>query len=347
MILFWLVFMLPLSLFEKVDDLKYSSSIGMIAACFFVFVTVYKSIESVLTEGYGDSWGDSGVRLWPKSFADVLVSLALMSFVFSCQVNVPRIYNELEHNSNSNSLSYMKKVTRVAVGVCFIIYLFMGTFAYLSYGKDTDYDVLNNFCIQDTHDGLVIAAFILLALKVCVAYPLNVFPCCDATHHIVHRRQKSMVMNSCRSNADERTQMIVDDKSMHLLYEEVGAQDGSVVTSINQEEPETAHAHTGMIPRSRQLVLSVLYSVSSLLLALVVPNVSIVFSLVGGTSGALLGFILPPVFVIRLGLTDHDATKKMIAYGLIVAGIFIAVLSTAFTIYDLVNGEEDNDICDS
>lgn len=345
MTLFWLVFMLPLSLVEKIDNLKYSSSFGMASACFFVFVTVYKSIESVGKDGYNDSWGDAGVRLWPESFGDVLISLSLMCFVFSCQVNVPRIYNELE--LDSNSLSYMKKVTRAAVGVCFIVYLFMGTFSYLNYGEDTDGDVLNNFCIQDTHDGLVVCAFVLLALKVCVAYPINVLPCCDATHHIVQRRHKSMKIDS----SDKGIQLL-DDKSMYLLYDEV-VQDESIVTSVNSvpnggdDEEEVTHEHTVIIPRRRQLIFSLLYSICSLLVALVVPNVSVVFSLVGGTSGALLGFILPSVFVIRLGLTDHDSTKKMIAYGLIIAGLLIAILSTAFTIYDLVDDEGGKDVCDA
>mmetsp|Transcript_41671 Transcript_41671/g.99939 ORF Transcript_41671/g.99939 Transcript_41671/m.99939 type:complete len:664 (-) Transcript_41671:33-2024(-) len=62
-------------------------------------------------------------------------------------------------------------------------------------------------------------------------------------------------------------------------------------------------------------------------LALVVPNISIVFGLLGGTTSSLLGFIVPGLLGLQLD------NKCISAWILVIAGSVIGVLTTSVTLY--------------
>ena len=129
---------------------------------FFVLVTIYKSFEGLVDEGYDDSWGGVGVRMWPDSFGDFIKACPIVMFAFTCQHIVPRIYHELDDNVRSPT--YMRKVIVRSVSLSSTVYMLMGVFAYLEFGEVTNEDVLKNFCVQNGRDALIIASFVFMAL---------------------------------------------------------------------------------------------------------------------------------------------------------------------------------------
>jgi amino acid permease len=90
-----------------------------------------------------------------------------------------------------------------------------------------------------------------------------------------------------------------------------------------EEEPEF---HV----RQHQFV-TLLVAGSALGLALVVPNISVVFGLLGGTTSSILGFVVPGM----LGLA-MDGPNKTSAWILVVAGTLIGVLTTGVTVYSTI-----------
>jgi hypothetical protein len=62
-------------------------------------------------------------------------------------------------------------------------------------------------------------------------------------------------------------------------------------------------------------------------MALVIPNISVVFGLLGGTTSSLLGFIVPGLLGLKMD------RKSVNAWILVVAGTTIGFLTTGVTIY--------------
>ena len=83
---------------------------------------------------------------------------------------------------------------------------------------------------------------------------------------------------------------------------------------------------------------------SALALALVVPNISLVFSILGGTTSSWLGFCVPGLLGLRLeadvGWTLAPARspwRRLVAWILLVGGIAVGILTTYLTVNSLTS----------
>jgi amino acid permease len=96
--------------------------------------------------------------------------------------------------------------------------------------------------------------------------------------------------------------------------------DGTSDREIEGEDVPEFHAfqHTS---------ITLLLAGLALGLALVVPNISIVFGLLGGTTSSLLGFIVPGLLGLQLDRTSISA------WILVVAGSTIGILTTSVTVF--------------
>ena len=81
---------------------------------------------------------------------------------------------------------------------------------------------------------------------------------------------------------------------------------------------------------SQHILVTLLLAGAALGLALVVPNISVVFGLLGGTTSALLGFVVPGL----LGLEMDPSNRS--AWVLVVAGTIIGVVTTGVTLYSTI-----------
>mmetsp|Transcript_5513 Transcript_5513/g.8140 ORF Transcript_5513/g.8140 Transcript_5513/m.8140 type:complete len:637 (+) Transcript_5513:225-2135(+) len=100
MVVFWAIAMYPLSLFEKIDALRYSSLVGLISVFYLVVAVVIHSSKD-LASSSTSTWDT--VNLWPENFWDVVRACPLIMFAYSCQPNVASIFTELgEHNNDDD-----------------------------------------------------------------------------------------------------------------------------------------------------------------------------------------------------------------------------------------------------
>lgn len=83
---------------------------------------------------------------------------------------------------------------------------------------------------------------------------------------------------------------------------------------------------------AQHTVLTLLLAGLALGLALVVPNISVVFGLLGGTTSSLLGFVVPGLLTLK---QDRNRTS---AWVLVIFGSLIGVLTTGATIHSMIHG---------
>jgi len=307
----------------------------------------------------------------PQIYAELsLDTQSTISIPSNSSCSPPRV-----SSSQEQRISFLMAAVRRAVWFCFFIYLCMGVSGYSEFGSNTDENILKNFCVHETHDILVLVGFVCISLAIVVAFPLNVFPCRVAISAIVGRTSSSIrccnflndplrrnLPRSCddsiyeNNETDNSFDIFAEDdeqKQIPLLPNDdlIVADDDS---TFNDEKSSPASSpsfgpHTNLIHYGVTLIISC----SSLLVALVVPDISVVFGLIGGTAGALLGFVMPAVFWLKLvfecGENDDRTMRKYFAFLLIIGGALIGILSTAVTLENAVNGgnNDDSTVCNS
>ena len=127
---------------------------------------------------------DISSMLWPKSFWHVMKAFPIIISAFSCQVNVCEIYERLSpddaQNLSSRGMSELKSnqcimacITRNDVAFCMTLYICIGLFGFLDCLHDTVDNILNNYCIQNTRDALMVAASAFVTVAVVVAFHLT------------------------------------------------------------------------------------------------------------------------------------------------------------------------------
>lgn len=171
MVIFWAFVMFPLSLVEKVNSLTWTSLLGVMAIFYLVIAT---TIHSALEN---DTWQpiDNSISI------NLITALPTVMFAYTCQVNVFSIQTELERPSAHR----MKRVTRNATFICFVVYAAMGIFGYLNFHGNAlegiEGNILKNYPIQNIHtdpkEWIILFAFLAITTTVVLAFPLNIFPC--------------------------------------------------------------------------------------------------------------------------------------------------------------------------
>ena len=207
--MFWLFVLLPLSFASRLEALQCASVFGVLAVVYLALSVVAHALLCRFASGglTGVTFADitldvettqvvtpevAVAQWWTWSTAS-FEALAVMMFAFTCQVNVPSLYDEL----HERSLPRMRAVSARSIGICLLCYSLVGVAGYADAPASTSGNLLNNYCVQPmSKDGrftpsLMLPAYAAMAVSVLMAYPLNI--CARA-----HLSQFSMVVDPRR-----------------------------------------------------------------------------------------------------------------------------------------------------
>eukprot|EP00567_Pseudictyota_dubia_P008320 CAMPEP_0197436832 /NCGR_PEP_ID=MMETSP1175-20131217/4205_1 /TAXON_ID=1003142 /ORGANISM="Triceratium dubium, Strain CCMP147" /LENGTH=858 /DNA_ID=CAMNT_0042966215 /DNA_START=8 /DNA_END=2584 /DNA_ORIENTATION=+ len=297
--------------------------------------------------------------------------------------------------------SRMARVTRLGVLVCISLYVLMGVFGYLDFGSFTQDNILKNYCIHDTRDPLMIFAFICITVTVVMAFPLNILPARTTIEGVLHRfHSRSMGDGRAANNNDEEEGLhlglgdgeLEEPLLSHSASASVESGDDAIAVDdhgfgdIDDDDFEVVHAPSDddcdegvvgsptALPSQksasdlRHMFLTLGISGAALLTALAVPDISVVFGLMGGTAACLISFVLPGTFALKVlaeeersvreddgddrgdseaannvrGIGESDLCdenskqlRRFEAWILIIGGSVIGILSTAVTLHSI------------
>ena len=302
------------------------------------------------------------------SWLSVLRACPIVFFAFSCQVNVAQIYDELPGRSGSEKIKTMARVTLVAVLVCAIMYSSISVVTLMDFGATIKPNILSCYDLK-TPDGLLHVAVLAMALAVVMAFPLNVFPARVSIIQMLNDTKKqrqggdlllaicggSQGEDECRQPLLEHspngydsgtdledalrttTAPVIRDvvaepflrstssESVDSNRTELSSSSSSSSSSESSSIPEMVEFHWG-----QHMLVTVLVSGGALGLALLLPNISVVFGVLGGTTSSMLGFVVPGL--LGLQLNQHDWTS----WTLVVAGSLVGIVTTGVTIYSTI-----------
>lgn len=141
---------IPLTIPKKTDYLKYISTTTVGAVLLFDVVLVIKSSIKFRDVGLGDfKWGFADMRLFS--------SLSIYGLAFALPVVVLPVIAPYNHNLHKRNI-----VSAAAIIACFTLVLIAGLFGYLSFGQETESNILKNYADNDPLMIVVRVAFLLV-----------------------------------------------------------------------------------------------------------------------------------------------------------------------------------------
>lgn len=263
-----LVILLPLSLLDSINDLRFASLAGVSCILYLICVVGYvfsrshisptlRGLEALEPKGGITGTSERG-NFWP---------------------NVPSIYTELEQRSYKR----MQKVSLRAMLLCCFVYLLMGVTGFLAFGENTNGNVLGNLQpMLCANDWIVRSGVAGMAFAVTMAYPLNIFP---------------------------------------IRF--------SVETALFYHKPQLD------LPGMRTGI-AVAAVACSLVVAIALPQINLVFELIGATTGSFVCFLGPGLLFHRLVPGHICARHKFKALLLMVVGLVFLVLGTYSSVLDVI-----------
>jgi len=231
--------LLPLSLFDRVAELKVTCFLGVSCVIGMVGIVVVRLVLDGISPDIVNDWR---VIMWPRGVYQLISSIGILTFAFCSQPNVPTIFYEMQ----DRSISRMSTAVSRAVGLCLLIYVAIGLSGFLQFGTSTASSVIVNLQVDFFAGRTVVGmAYAFMAFAVCMSFPLNIFP-------------------------------------IKLTFEQLMIEAGK--------------SHIDFYVR----IVTVISVIFSLICAVYIPNVSMIFDLIGTTVGALICFIFPPMLYIRI-----------------------------------------------
>jgi amino acid permease len=162
--------LLPLSLFDKVAELRYTCFLGVGCVIGMVIIVASRLFIDGVSPDIMDNWI---YALLPRGAWEATSSMGILTFAFCSQPNVPTIFYEL----GDRTIAGMTKAVNGSVVLCLIIYTLIGLSGFLQFGANTASSVILNLQ-PDFFEGrmVVVFAYALMAFAVCMSFPLNIFP---------------------------------------------------------------------------------------------------------------------------------------------------------------------------
>jgi amino acid permease len=287
---------------KNISSLKKVAYLGVCAVLLFslslVVLLIYKSSKNYL--GTEIIWD----YLIPNcTFSEAFHAIPTVFLAFLFQFNVFPIYLSLKHRK----IETMMKATKLGVGFSLIIFLIVGIVGFLIYGQSMEETILNSFS-EDMIKYRNKSTFIkVLIIIICITFVTT----CLTSFPILFLSLKENFFNSilfCFKNCCKKS---------HNNEE--------VQISQGKYEKKKYIGKKGM-----KLIIFILYFLI-LAMAIVLPKLKIIFSVVGATAGTFIAFILPNLFYIRICKMSGKSYNIVLPLIFFAFGLFFLIVSITIT----------------
>lgn len=347
----FLAAMLPLSMLKTMKRLQKASSVGILSILILILTSViHFGVDHHNyrhhSQGHMEEAGTTrhhfgGIPLWPTAgVPSVLRACPILLFAFSCQVNVCAIYHEFQDPPNFGRVIWSSVLCCAALYTIISVVTLVDVYSFTTDTNESARvppNVLQLYCPTQFIWSL---AFFSMAVAVVMAFPLNIFPARVTLEGLVDEVQAWLSGESTTStNAAEsplQQALLMDLEEDGVLSDPV-IEESSLRSSSSRRREDAPQQDTH--EELRHVILTVILAGAAFGFALVVPNISVIFGLLGGTTSSVLGFCLPGALGLKI-----VGRSSMKSWMLLMGGMVVAIVTTAVTLYStftqMSSGEE-------
>lgn len=276
------VVLIPLGFLKNLDNLKYTSVLGLFAIFYMVLLVIGNYIFGVVPiEQRGN------ITLFPPSLSGVFSTFSIIVFAFTGHQNMFSIINE----AKDNSLASLTFLVNMAIATSSAIFIVFGLCGYLTFGDTVSGNVILHYAPGwTTTFGRFCIVFMVL-----FSFPLMLHPARISVNNIYHWLKH---YKDDASPTGEETALLVEEDTIVSETEsqmEVGLELALVQSKIPGHE-----ASIVPLPHKRFVIITVALLASGYALALSLLSFALVLAIVGATGSTAISFILPGLFGYKL-----------------------------------------------
>ncbi|EAQ90154.1 hypothetical protein CHGG_06773 [Chaetomium globosum CBS 148.51] len=284
---FFLLFIIPLSFPKRLDSLKYTSMVALLAIGYLVLLVVYHFAADEIPN-------DRDIRIitWEGPVA-ALSALPVAIFAYTCHQNMFSILNEIKDNSPGSVVA----VIGSSIGTAASVYILVAIAGYLTFGNDVKGNIVGMYPVSIAS---TIAKAAIVAL-VTFSIPLQIHPC---------RASIDAVLRWRRGPTNPRSPITPNA----TLASPGGGGQPLLPSSARAASPTTLDSHGAPAQTMSELRFALITStilVLSYVTALHVSTLDRVLAYVGSTGSTSISFILPGLFYYKISDPDSIHHQRL------------------------------------
>ena len=307
-----IILLVPLLVQKSLHALRFSCYVGVFSVSTLCLALVRHAMAV-------PTW--SNVLLWSTNFEDVLVAFPIISLSFLGIFNVLPIQNALVKPSRPR----IQLVLDGAIATVFCISLIFGLAGYLYAGVQTEGNILQN--CESAGDFNLLLGKLGCGTMVILAIPLMMIPCRSSLMEIIDVLVNGAHVTPVEVGESEKLPLITADKTTNSNSSSSNNNNNNNNANYNYnamskknpnppqhagEESQCTSASPNNNNRQRCNKVTILDNIfihygstfflfaSCYMIAVRVPGVAVVWSILGCSGGYLLAFILPSALYLKI-----------------------------------------------
>eukprot|EP01029_Cantina_marsupialis_P013039 TRINITY_DN2892_c0_g1_i1.p1 TRINITY_DN2892_c0_g1~~TRINITY_DN2892_c0_g1_i1.p1 ORF type:complete len:483 (-),score=135.36 TRINITY_DN2892_c0_g1_i1:397-1845(-) len=176
-----MVLMLPLSLLKTMKALAWTSFMAVVVVCYVAMVVLIEFIKKADSE---EGLSDSADTV---NFNTLIKAIPMILFAYFIQGHIIKIFQELKNRTVKRA----NIVINCGVTIVAVVYVFIGCLGYLTFGADTEDNILTNYSVDKTH---VAFAQLGVVFIVCVSFPIWMFACRLTLENLIYGDKSTEAM---------------------------------------------------------------------------------------------------------------------------------------------------------
>ncbi|KAJ1335791.1 Transmembrane amino acid transporter protein [Microdochium nivale] len=273
---FWITaFMLiiiPLCFLRRLDSLKYTSVVALVAIGYLIVLVVYHFAADPLAPREKVriiTWGGP---------VEALSSLPVVIFAYTCHQNMFSILNELDQSTPTRIMGVITSSIGSAAG----IYTLVAITGYLTFGNDIAANIVGQYPASVASTIAKAAIVVLVTFSV----PLQVHPCRASVDAVLKWRPTPVTAPANRA---------------------ISPGHGPLLPTAGRSD----HGSSASMSELRFALLSTVILVLSYTVALSVTSLERVLAYVGATGSTSISFILPGLFYYKISDPDSIHHQRL------------------------------------
>jgi len=298
----------PMAMMRKLDALKYTSVVAMMAVAYLVVIVVHGFVEAYFQDPQVFLRPENGWDTVDFGFkwSGALTSLPIFVFAFTCHQNLFSVYEEIE----TPTVPRMNIVITQSIGISAAVYQVVGILGYLTFGSS----VLPNVILNYASGRLVLGGRIFLVILQVCSYPLLSHPCRHCLNEVLPKPRSRILHRN-----EEQQGLVADAEEGRGELRRRVRRAPDPADEVEAEEPE----HQDM-SFSRLLMLTAAIVLGTWLVAVSVTQLDLVLALVGASGSTAVSFILPGLFHIGM-YGRRKSTVALVVLGFTVMFVCVYV----------------------
>lgn len=324
---FWIfafmVALVPLCFLRRLDSLRHTSYLSLLAVMYLVIIVLYYSLPTKKAH-LPEPGPIYIINIDGHHFLSVF---PVFVFAFTCAQNMLPVHNEMRAAGPLHFFRTRKAIFS-SISLAGTVYLIVGVLGYLSFGSNVGANIITMY--PDTSLFVCFGRVSIVILTLC-SYPLQVHPCRAALDKVLAPRTASLDQSSSnQSNRQPDTRYRDDDGNVSSDYVENDSGEASAQQHLLT--PITNHTTQSEMSIQRLCVLTGIILSATFIIALIVDDLGLILGYVGSVGSTTISFILPGLLFSSLHKEGSRSRFRRLAQGLVVYGMIVMILCLAANI---------------